>query len=72
MCCCQRVQLADELSCVTDQVIEIVENREVGGQRQEEKEGCDSTLTGSAECLRAWLRCEMGIAHVCLAVPLSS
>lgn len=36
---------------MTDLVIEIVENREVGGLREDE--GRDSALTGTIECSRA-------------------
>lgn len=33
---CQRIRLADEMPCVIEQVIKIVENREECGQREEQ------------------------------------
>lgn len=51
---CQRIRLAGEASRVTDQVIKIIENREVGGLREEE-EGCDSRGQSVWEILHSWL-----------------
>lgn len=53
-CQCQRIRLEGEVSRVTDQVIKIIENREVGGLREDE-EGCDSRGQSVWEILHSWL-----------------